>query len=257
MLMYSVRKTTRLHGHTQLYVMLVNVVISGLLIWLCGLDYLVIFCASTLLHLTLELGLGAAGIRKGEVFVYGRKLPRLVDSLVRSVVEGPAFCVPAFFVADQVAAGHYALGIAGTGVLIGFGSLAMGLADRRHLAQLGPNEVLMSRRAMTRPGAVMLLSLVNTVAIVVLVSMPAPYRAHALTYVAAYILLVMLFYVINYNLGVRFVQLYDDERKEFVTPGPLFQAAGLTYDSAYEMALLISAAYWVSFHLGLFEYATL
>ena len=52
--MYSVRKTTRWHGNTQLHMMAVNLVITGVLVWQLGRDYLVIFCASAGLHLVLE-----------------------------------------------------------------------------------------------------------------------------------------------------------------------------------------------------------
>ena len=96
--------------------------------------------------------------------------------------------------------------------------------------------------------------LLNTGCLTALFLMPAPYRTHAFIYVIAYSLMVMLFYFINYNMGVRMVEIYDHDRKEYVRPGPLFQAAGLAYDSGYEMALLISPAYWITFYLGLFHY---
>lgn len=256
--MYSVRKTTHWHGNTQLHMMVVNLVITGLLVWQLGRDYLVIFCASAGLHLVLEAGLAATGIRKGAVSVYGWQLPRWADSTVRAIVEGPGFCVPAFFVADQLAAGRVGLAVLGPAVLIGLASLYMGLADRRDLKRLGPDESpIMSRRAMSRPGALMLLALINSIGLAVLFSLPDPFRAHALSYVAAYALMVMWFYLINYNLGVRFVQLHDAKDDSWKTPGPAFQAAALTYDSAYEMALLISPAYWITFHLGLFQYTAL
>jgi len=256
--MYSVRVITRWHGNTQVHMLLLNLSITGLLIWKFGIDYFVIFCASALLHLILETGLSISGIRKGEVYVYGRKLPRAADALLRALVEGPGFCVPAFFAADQIMAGNVGLGVGFPVVVIGLASLHMGLADRRDVARLGPDEKpQMSRRAMTRPGAVMLLSLINTGCLSALFLMPDPYRLHGFLYVISYALLVILFYIFNYNLGVRMVQLYDAETKTFTTPGPLFQAAGLAYDSAYEMALLISPAYWVTFYLGFFHYTTL
>jgi hypothetical protein len=36
-------------------------------------------------------------------------------------------------------------------------------------------------------------------------------------------------------------------------PGVLMQVGGLLYDSAYEMALLISPAYWIPYYLGIFS----
>ena len=154
--------------------------------------------------------------------------------------------------------GNIALGIGFPAVVIGLASLYMGLADRRDVGRLGPEEKpQLSRRAMTRPGAVMLLSLINTGCLTALYLMPDPYRAHGFIYVIAYAMLAILFYIFNYNLGVRMVQLYDAENRTFTTPGPIFQAAGLAYDSSYEMALLISPAYWVTFYLGFFHYATL
>lgn len=80
---------------------------------------------------------------------------------------------------------------------------------------------------MTRPWAVMLLALINTGCLTVLFLMPAPYRAHAFTYVIAFSLLVMLFFIINYNLGVRMVEIYDNERGGYTSPRPFFQAAAL------------------------------
>jgi hypothetical protein len=252
--MYSVRKTTKWHGNTQVHVLLCVLLMTGLLVWQYGRNYLVIFGASSLLHLIIEVGLSLSGMRKGQVYVYGHKLPRAVDCTLRALVEGPAYCVPAFFVADQVVAGQAAFGIGSAAVVVGAVSLSMALADRRDLRRLGPGEEpIFSRRAMTRPGAVMLLALVNTVCLAALFLMPTPYRMHAFLYVIAYSSMVMLFYFINYNLGVRMVETYDHERGEFVKPGPLFQAAGLAYDSGYEMALLISPAYSVPFYLGLFE----
>ncbi len=230
-------------------------VMTGVLFAQYGTNYLVIFAASALLHLLIETGLSLSGIRKGQVYVYGLALPRSADCVLRSLVEGPAYCVPAFFVADRVVAGQPALGIGTAAVLVVTVSSYMALADRRDLRRLGPDEApIFSRRAMTRPGAVMLLALVNTLCLAALFLMPTPYRTHAFIYMAAYSSMVMMFYLINYNLGVRFVDIYDHEKGEFVRPGPLFQTAGLAYDSGYEMALLISPAYWVTFYLGFFEY---
>ena len=256
--MFSVRITTKWHGNTNMNVLYVNLIITGLLVWFHGIDYLTIFCTSSFLHLIIESGLSLAGIRKGKVFVYGKKLPRVADIFLRSLVEGPAFCVPAFFTADQFMADnlvHSSLMAIG---VVGLASLYMGLSDRSNLKRLGPNESpIFSRRAMTKPGAVMLLALLNTICVVAVMLIPDTYKSHAITYLLSYSGLVMLFYLINYSLGVRIIQFYDSEKGEFVKPGIGVQAAGLTYDSAYEMALLISPAYWVAHYCGLFEYSTI
>lgn len=254
-MLYSVRKNSTGHGNTNLNILLCNLVITAILTWQFGANYAIIFCSSSLLHLLIETGLALSGTRKGVVYVYGHKLPRYADVALRAFVDGPAFCVPAFFVADQFMEGNLLTGIIGSVIVVGLASLYMGLADRHDLRKLGAGETpLASRRAMTRPTAVMLLALVNTICLIALFLMPVPYRAHALIYIAAYSVLVMLFYLINYNLGVRMVEIYDPERKEYRKPGPFFQAAGLAYDSVYEMALLVSPAYWVAFYLGLFYY---
>lgn len=256
--MYSVRVTTRWHGNTYLNMLVLNVVVTGLLAWQYGRDYLVIFATSTLLVFAIELGLAAKGLRNSGTIVHGVKLPRLADALLHAVVDGPGFCVPAFFVADRLAAGEVALGVGGAGLIVALASGYMGYADWRGLRRLGPDEApLMSRRAMTAPGAVMLLALLNSACLSAILLMPSPQREHALVYLLSYSLMVMLFYAINYSLGVRMVQLYDHKRDEFTTPGLLWQAAGLTYDSAYEMALLLSPAYWAAFYLGLLQHAAL
>lgn len=253
--MYSVRKTTHKHGSINLNVFIISLLFSTWAVYNYGNDYLAIFCSSALLHILIETGLFLTGIRKSVVYLYGFKLPRVGDIMLRALVDGPAFCVPAFFVADRFMEGNSGVEIGGTVMMIALVSIYMGWSDNRDLANLKKGEEpLYSRRAMTKPKAVMLLALVNTICISALFLMPSPFRAHAFTYLATYSCFVMLFYFINYNFGVRFVDIYDEEKKEFTKPGPLMQAAGLTYDSAYEMALLISPAYWVAFYLGLFHY---
>lgn len=256
--MYSVRKNTKGHGSTYLNILLLNLVSTAVLTWQFGTDYLVIFCSSTVLTFLIETGLTLSRVRKGVVYVYGRKLPRLADLILRAMVDGPTICLPAYFIADQFLAGRIITGIVVSALVVGIGSLYMGLADRRDLRRLKPGEEpLISRRAMTNPWAVMILALINTGCLTAMFLMPEPYRTHAFTFVIAFSLFVMLFYFINYNLGVRMIEIYDHERGVYTKPGPFFQAAGFAYDSAYEMGLLITPAYWVSFYLGLFHYTSI
>ena len=49
---------------------------------------------------------------------------------------------------------------------------------------------------------------------------PEAYREHAFTYLFAYSGLVLLFYFINYNMGVRYIDLYDPEKKEYYQQKP-------------------------------------
>ncbi len=255
--MYSVRKNTIRHGNTLFKILLFNLVVTAVLIWQFGINYLVIFCSSIIIHLIIETPLALSGLRKGVVYLYGRKMPRVADLFLRALVEGPGVCVPAFFVADQFLAGRIVIGIAGAALVMGIAALYMGLSDRRDLRRIAPGEEpLVTRRAMTQPGVVMLVALINTGSLAALFLMPAPYRAHAFTYLIAYSGLVMLFYFINYNLGVRMVEIYDHERGEFTKPGPFFQTAALAYDSTFEMGLMVSPAYWVMFYLGVFQYTT-
>ncbi len=257
-MMYSVRIYTRSHGNTQFYMLIGTFIVSAVFYWLYGKDYLIIYISSSLIHLLLEIILFVGKIRKGTVYVFGRKLPRVADIFLRALVDGPSVFVPSFFVADQIMSGHPWTGILIATLIMGLASLYMGITDRNGVRRLPENEApLISRRTMTNPGAVMFLALINTVSLGALFLMPMPYRTHALIFVAAYSLLVMLFYLINYSLGARFVEIFDAKREAYVKPGPLFQAAALTYDSIYEMAFLFSPAYWVVFYLGLFEYAAI
>ncbi len=249
--MYSVRKSTMKHGTTNFNVLLFILAITCYLTWQFGINYFIIFCSSSIIHLIIESGLALSGMRKSEVYVYGKKLPKTIEIVIKSMTEGPAYCVPAYFVADQFIAGNFLLGIVSAVIVVGFAAYYLGWSDKRDLEK---GELpLISRRAMNKPKAVMLLALINTGCLTALFLMPSPYRMHAFIYIIAYSLLVMLFYLINYNLGVRMVEIYDHDTKEFKQPGPLFQAAGLAYDSAYEMAVLVSPAYWLTFYLGFFK----
>lgn len=255
-MMYSVRKNATGHGNTNINILICVLAVTAILTWQYGRDYAIIFIASSLLHLIIETGLFLSGLRKSAVYAYGHKLPRWADICLRAFVDGPAFCVSSFFVASQLMNGARADVIIGAVLVMGAVSLYIAVADRRDIRRLTTGEVVLSsRRAMTSPVAVMLLSLINTISLCAVLLMPTPYRWHAVIYIAAYSCFVMLFYLINYNFGVRLIEIYDEERKVFTKPGPLFQAAGLTYDSIYEMAFVISPAYWITFYLGLFQYS--
>jgi hypothetical protein len=253
-MMYSVRKTTIHHGNSNFYVLLVILIMTALLIINFGKNYLIIFLSSGVLHVILETAITLTGVRKGHGYLFGKKLHRAPEILLRSFVEGPALCVPAFFVADNYVKGNMTLAFLGGIAIVGLASLYLAVSDTVQLKKAGADGEIISRRAMTNPKSVMLLALLNTFCISMVFLIPLDSRGLAFIYLLAYSTFVLLFFFINYNFGVRYVVLYDPETKEYRKPGPLMQAAGLSYDSAYEMALLISPAFWVPFYLGLFEF---
>jgi hypothetical protein len=252
--MFSVRKTTKWHGNTNLGILLINIIITSILFFSYGSNYLVIFCSSFLLHLLIETGLAMSGIRKGNVYDLGKKLPCTLNILLKASVEGPAFCVSAFFIADSFEKGNGLFSIFITAIVVGLASLYMGLSDKKSIENLKPTDKpIISRRAMTKPKAVMLLALINTCCISAMFVIPNEDRLHAFTYLFAYAALVLLFYFINYNLRVRYIEMYDPITNTYTKPSLGIQIAGLIYDSAYEMALLVSPAYWLTYYLGFFS----
>jgi hypothetical protein len=92
-------------------------VLTAGFIWHYGIDYLVIFLASVIFQLVMEGTLTLSGLRKGEIYLYGRKLSSAANVCLRSLVDGPGLCVAAFFVADQFLAGSVVTGIIGSVVV--------------------------------------------------------------------------------------------------------------------------------------------
>jgi hypothetical protein len=252
--MYSVRLTTKAHGVTTSHLFLFILFVTGCLMYAFGWNYFVIFCASSFVHVIIESGLYLSGLRKGEMYYRDFKLPKLMEILLRSMVEGPAFCVPAYFVADQYAKGNLMLAGLAAILVVGCASFYLGWFDRKHY-RLAKNEseLIISRRAMTRPQSVMLLALVNSICLIALMFIPVADRTHAFTYIFAYAGFVLLFYFINYNLGVRYIETFRHDLNAYEKPKLSLQMAGLVYDSAYEMSLLISPAYWLTYYLGFFS----
>jgi hypothetical protein len=252
--MFSVRKTTKYHGNANFIVLIYILLITSVLITLYGINYFVIFLSSSLLHLLIETGLTLSGIRNGSTYLFGRKLSKPGEIILRSFVEGPAFCVPAFFVADQFNVGKVFPALIFAIIIVGIAAFYLAYSDNFHLKKVKTDEdILISRRAMTKPKAVMLLALINTICISMMFLIPLDSRSHAFVYLLAYSLFVLLFYFINCNMRVRYIELYDPVTESYKKPGVLMQVSGLVYDSAYEMALLISPAYWIPYYLGIFS----
>ena len=77
--MFSVRKTTKFHGTTSFYLLVFIFIVTTALIYEYGRNYLVIYLSSGLLHVIIETGLTVSGIRKGETFLFGKKLPKFSE----------------------------------------------------------------------------------------------------------------------------------------------------------------------------------
>jgi hypothetical protein len=252
--MFSVRKTTKFHGNANFIVLIYILLITSILITFYGINYLVIFLSSSLVHLLIETGLTISNIRKGSTYLYGRKLSKPSEIILRSFVEGPAFCVPAFFIADQFIAGNVLPALTSATFIVGIAAFYLAYSDNFQLRKIKTDEdVIISRRAMTKPKSVMLLALINTICISMMFLIPLDSRYHAFAYLLSYSLFVVLFYFINYNMRVRYIELYDPETMSYKKPGVLMQVSGLLYDSAYEMSLLISPAYWIPYYMGGFS----
>lgn len=253
-MMYSVRKTTSYHGNSNLYVLIFILLLTTLLVVNFGKNYLTIFLSSGLLHVIIETGLTITGLRKGKTFLFGKKLHRVPEILLRSFVEGPAFCVPAFFVADQFSSGNASIAILASFLIVGGASGYLAHSDRRNIRMLpSKDSLIISRREMTNPKAIMLLALLNTICISIMFFIPTEHTEHASIYIFSYAGFVLLFYFINYNFGVRYIEMSDPVTNEYSKPNLVMQIAGLIYDSAYEMTILISPAYWIPLYLDFFK----
>lgn len=251
--MYSVRLTTKAHGITTTHLFLFIVSLSGFLTFFFGWNYAIIFCASSLLHVVIETSLHLLNLRKGEMFYGVKKIPKFMEILLRSMVEGPAFCVPAFFVADQFILGPSFTALFISILVVGGASFYLGWFDRKHVNTLvNESDLLVSRRAMLKPKAVISLAFINSLCLIAIMLIPSEHRNHAFIYYISYAGFVLLFYFINFNLGVRYIEVFNADTKLYEKPKISMQVLGLVYDSAYEMTLIVSPAYWICFYLGFF-----
>lgn len=256
--MYSSRRTTVYHGNHQFYLLFIVLLMCITFTLKFGKDYLVMYLSSGLGLWILELGLSLTGARKSTVYLFGKKLPKLMDSGIRAFVEGPGMCLPSFLMADQLMAKNYTVAILVPAATMTCLALYSGIMDRVSLSRLKPDEKpIYSRRKMTRAGVVMGVAFLNLACLIAMFMMPAPFRTHAVYFCFAFFILMELFFWINYFLGVRMIERFDDKKKEFYTPGIGFEVLGFTYDSVFEMALLNMPYYLVPFGLGLFQYATI
>ena len=100
-------------------------------------------------------------------------------------------------------------------------------------------------------------AVIDLLSLLFMLMMPQPYRAHAFYFLVAFFVLMQWFFFINYLLGVRMIECYDEHKQAFYTPRPRVQILGFTYDSFFEMAFLNMPYYLIPFWAGLFSFATL
>lgn len=253
--MYSTRKFTPKHGNHQLTVLIVNIIIMVVFTARYGTDYLVIYLSSGMLLTMLEFLLVLRGARKGTVTVYGKQLSPFTDCLLRAFVEGPGLCLPAFFMADHLFTKSYVVGIGIPTFIIGVGALFSGLRDKRDIKD--GEEVRFSRRKMTKAGVVITVAFIDLICLSSLFLMDEPFKTHGFYFLFSFFYLMQLFFFINAVLGVRMIQRYDEDKKEFYTAGPVFSAIAFTYDAVFEMALLNLPYYLIPYAFGLFKYASM
>jgi len=253
-MIYSVRQTTIKHGDANFHILLYIIFITSLLVFYFGKNYLIIFLSSGAVHFIIESLLTITGIRKGRTFLFGKQLPRLAEISLRSLVEGPAFCVPAYFIADQFKNGNFATITLLGGIIVGLASLYSALSDNYYVKKyISTDKIITSRRAMSKPKAFIALVLINSFFLFLITQLPNVAFHHGTIYLISYACFVLLFYFINYNLGVRYIEMYDSKKDEYRKPGVFYQAVGLFYDSVFEMTLFISPAYLIPYYLGLFN----
>ena len=200
-MIYSVRQTTVKHGDRNFHLLLYILLITSLLIANYGKNYLIIFLSSSVLHFCIESLLTITGIRKGRTFLFGRQLTRVSEISLRSLVEGPAFCVPAYFIADQIKT-HSFLPVIILGlVVVGIASFYSALSDYYFVKKyISTDKIITSRRAMSKPRAFLALLLINSFFLYMIVLLPNNDFHHGLIYLMSYACFVLLFYIINYNL---------------------------------------------------------
>lgn len=242
--MYSVRLTSPHHGKYNtillLFILATTLGLQGTL----GGSFWIIYLSSVCWHLCIEFGLFFAGMRKGKVFVGTQYLPKFVEILQRALVEGPAFCVPAYLISSVERPSGFYLIILGF-VLVIAGSLYAAFSDYQSLKSLPLEQWVYTRRAMNNPFGMMVLGICNGVVIFYIAL-----HSETWSYLLAYALSVLIFYIIHFPLGLRFIQLKDERTDTYYKPGKGMQGLGLIYDSVYEMTLFIAPAYLIPLASG-------
>lgn len=225
--------------------------------YIYGKNFLVMYLASGLGLWILEFGLSLTGARKSTVYLFGKQLPHFIDSGIRAFVEGPGMCMLSFLATDYVMEGNYTMAILVPGGILAILALYSGIMDRVSLSKLKPGEQpIYSRRKMTRAGVVMGVAFLNLACLIGMFLIPDRVaQKHAILFCISFFFLMELFFWINYFLGVRMIERFDEEKQQFYTPGIGFEIMGFTYDSIFEMALLNMPYYLIPCYLGLFSYA--
>ena len=242
--MYSVRLTTNQYGKTNFYLSLGILIATATLHHYIGESIWVIYFSSLVWHLFIEIGLFLSGLRKGEVYFGKYKLPKGIEIVQRAMVEGPAFCVPAYLVGANGKIGDPPQLIIGA-LLVIAGSLYLALSDFFSVRRSPKENLVYTRRSMNAPGGMIILGIVNMSLIFYIALNPATW-----VYFIAYSIFVLIFYAIHLPLGIRFIEFRTETSSSYHRPNFAYQCLGLFYDSTYEMTLFIAPAYLIPRSFG-------
>lgn len=242
--MYSVRLTSPHHGKATTFLLLFILGITFSLQSILGGSFWIIYFSSVCWHLWIEIGLFVSGMRKGKVFAGVHQLPKSIEILQRAMVEGPAFCVPAYLISSAVRSPNFSLILLGF-VLVIMGSLFSAISDYRSIKSIPKEDRVFTRRAMNNPVGMMVLGICNAMVLFYIAL-----HSETWAYILAYAASVLIFYIIHFPLGLRFIQLKDEQTNAYYQPGKGMQGLGLIYDSVYEMTLFIAPAYLIPWSFG-------
>lgn len=242
--MYSVRLTNNQYGKTNFYLSLGILLATATLNHYYGGSIWVIYLGSVAWHLFIESGLFLSGLRKGEVYFGTYKMPKGIEIVQRAMVEGPAFCVPAYLVSANGKIGDTSHLIIGA-LLVIIGSLYLAISDLLSIRRSPKENLIYTRRSMNAPGGMMVLGIVNMSLIFYIALNQSTWL-----YFVAYSIFVLIFYAIHLPLGIRFIEFGADTSTTYHRPNFGWQCLGLFYDSTFEMTLFIAPAYLIPWSFG-------
>lgn len=255
--MYVSRRASNNHGTFQFHLAVFNLLFTlGLMLFVPNpTDILAIFFSSGILYAAIEYRMHRAGIRKAQVIVYGKELSGFMACSMRGFTEGPFCCVPAFYLADCILRGQPVLGAVVATAFAAAYSAYSALMDKADLQKVPPEQRgMVGRRKMNSPKLVVIVPLISALALAGLFLLPEPLRVHGFWFLFGTVWVVGLFFIINGVIGVRLIELDDEETHAIVPANIPFSVAAFFYDALFEMGFLFVAFYLVTYYLGLFTF---